>query len=362
MTRDVVIIGGGIAGLSAAYALGPHSRSVTVLEREALPFSHASGRNAAIYRPLEGDDVTSALAAKTPHLLGELGGGAPLLDRSGLCLLSSEARVLAPYVGRAALLGITHRLLEAGELSRAFPELEGGRNRYALHLPQAGVLDIHGIGEALRKRALALGARLRTDTEVRSLCHNGHRVTGVECADGQTIAATDVILAAGAWSATLAATCDAALPLVPYRRHLAQLVAPAETEVAKTVHWDLDTGVYVRKEGSGLLATPGDHTPHAACPPAVDPSALERLAVQLHSLVPRYRESRVRNVWGCLRTLSPDHAMVVGQGSRLDGLYWFGGLAGHGMSAGLGASEVLRDAFLDRANPFRVALSATRFE
>ncbi len=362
MSRHVVIIGGGIAGLSAANALAPHAATLTLVEKEPFAFSHSSGRNAAMYRPLEESPSVTELALRSAALLRELGEGRPLVDACGMLLTSHDARTLELLRDRASEFGVPHACLDETQIHQARPELIGGRARFGIELSSAGVLDIHEIGERLRRRALAARTKLQFGTTVASIEHDGRRVRSVNLADGSAITATDVVLAAGAWSRQLSETCDCGLPLTPHRRHLMQLNAPESAPPVRAITWDMELGAYLRKEGTGILATPGDHEPHSATDPSVAPAQVEALARVLPKLAPRHRDSEVKQVWACLRTLTPDTDMVLGRSARLDGLFWFSGLAGHGMSAGLAAAEALRDDFLGKDSPLLAALSPQRFD
>lgn len=354
-----LVLGAGIAGLSAAHALLTRGARVTVLEREALPFSHSSGRNAAIYRPLELGAGIPVLARRSATLYDALlGSRSAWLDRRGLWLVAASEQALEPLRTRAIADDVAHRI------STELPDvLRGGRARVGLHLADAGVLDPHAIGQALSAAVRAAGGVLRTNTPVARIVAESDRVTGVRLDDGEALPADAVIIAGGAWAAALAETAGAPLPLTPIRRHLVQLTLREPLAPRAPTVWDVELEAYFRPESGGVLASPCDETPWPAELPAADPAALELLSTRLTALAPRLStSSSVVRSWACLRTFAPDRAPVVGPDARVHGLHWVAALGGFGMSTGIAAGELcargalgdVDDALLSALSPIRL--------
>lgn len=362
---NTIVIGAGIAGLSAAWQLLEQGTpNVIVLEREALAFSHSSARNAAIFRPLEADAPVVKTVARSAQLLSELPGGDDALRRCGLLLVARSQAALEVQRQVAEQCAVRHDALGAVQLYDKYPELEGGRAHHALWLPEAGVLDIHRVAEALRTRIGALGGSLQLNAEISQLRtdKDGH-ISGVQLRAGRRIDAQRVVIAAGAWASEVGQTCGAALPLVPYRRHLAFLTptSPRIIPSSRPVVWDVETGVYFRPESGGILACPGDHEPTQPGVPTVQALQLEHLAEHLPGLCPLLQTYAVQRPWACLRTMSADRGLVIGADPRLRGLFWLAGLGGQGMSAGLGAGELLANVVVGAPMPAHgKAFSVTR--
>lgn len=357
---DVVIIGGGIAGLAAAWRLALSGARPCLLEREPFLAAHASGRNAAIFRQVDGDLPGAQLAQRTRLLLPALGEG--LLDVTGAIYAGDPGR-LSPLAQAAAQADVPVEPMDAGELRRRVPVLEGGELTGGLFFPGDGVLDLHALVGALSRAATSRGAEIRTRAGVRGLKVQHGKLQGVILESGEELLAPRVVMAAGAWTAELGRAAGLPLPIVPRRRHLAMLVSEGAGESGRArgpVVWRLDEQVYFRPETGGVLASPCDEQEWAPGVPPTAPEALVQLADRLSRLAPALAQLSVRSAWACLRSFAPDGGLVAGVDPRLAGLSWVAGLGGRGMSAGLGLGEVVAAAVLGEPHELAQALSPAR--
>lgn len=360
-TADVVIIGGGIAGLSVAWCLtraGVHA--VALFEREPLFASHSSGRNAAIFRLLDRSAGVPALALRSRELLDELMRGRSWLRETGALLSARSPSALAPLIEVAHAHGIPHSIVERPELGRLCATLASGSATVGIHVPGDGVLDIHAMVSALSEAARLGGAHLRTGAAVEAIELRGGRAVGVRLAGGESVDAGAVLIAAGAWASTLGEAVGAPLPLAPLRRHLAQLAPRERVEPESPVVWCEDEAVYYRPESGGVLASPCDEDAFPPCLPPEEPGALALLAEKLARVAPGLADAAVRRSWACLRTFAPDRALVAGPDPRVPGLFWLGGLGGHGMTAGVGAGELAAALLRGEGHPLAQALAPGR--
>jgi D-arginine dehydrogenase len=362
---DAIIVGGGVAGLSVARVLAEKKQRVLLLEREAQLASQASGNNAAIFRPLEHDAASAELPRRSRQLL-EAWFGPGLLEVTGLVLVSEAAAEVTRLIAAARSGGVAHEQLDESQLRALAPSLAGGEARHALLLHEGGVLDVPAFTSGLAAQARKFGAELRAQVAVREVTQARGRITGVTLADGTRVSARCVIVAAGAWNASLGEASGAALPLVPLRRHLIELRTRADIATSEPVVWRLEDEVYYRRQGSGVLASPCDETRAilavtTTARVASDPTAPAALNEKLQRIAPALANGSIVRAWACLRTFAQDRELVVGSDPRVQGLYWFGGLGGRGMSVAPAAAEWLAAGILGESSPpLAAALSPAR--
>jgi D-arginine dehydrogenase len=364
-SADVIIVGGGVAGLSAARALAEKKLRVLLLEREPQLATQASGNNAAIFRPFEHEAASALLPRRSRQLL-EAWFGTALLEITGLVLVSHAAEPVSLLAAAAMSGGVAHSVLDGSQLRALAPSLAGGEARHALLLHEGGVLDVPALTTGLARQARAMGAELRTNVAVQAFTQARGRITGVTLAGGEQLAASSVIVAAGAWNASLGEVSGAEMPLVPLRRHLIELETHAAIAAAEPVVWRLEDEVYYRKQGSGVLASPCDEsratlTVSSSAPAISDASAAVTLNDKLQRTAPELADGSIVRAWACLRTFAHDRELVLGSDPRVQGLYWFGGLGGRGMSVAPAAAEWLSACVLGEAvPPAAAALSPAR--
>ena len=298
---DVIVIGAGFAGASAAASLAQSGMtSGVVLEREALPGSHASGRNAAMARQLETDPTLLKLAIEGVHRLREKSvDGRPVLRQTGgLYLIHGKPDRAAEWRAQLHECCVSSELVPAAKARLRFPFLNQFDFDYMLFCPTDGIVDIHALVSDLLAEARHASFQVITDCACESLILDGSTVCGVRTPRGE-IRARIVADATGAWAGYLGRE-SAPLPLKRLRRHL---FVSADSELLPRdapLVWDLDAGYYVRPEGAGLLLCPCDETEHPPGIPEVDPEAEGLLADKLLKHAPGLAEITVaRKSRGC---------------------------------------------------------------
>lgn len=338
---DTIVIGGGMAGVSAAAALASFG-SLLVIEQEASLGAHASGRNAAIFRPLEHDHTTAELARRSLEILSSFTSEA-ILRPVGLLLASADHARLAVTAAHALQREVTHSVVDRTQCVARVPMLAGGEVTGGVWLPDAGVLDIHRMLTLLAARARDRGARIRYRATVAGLELEAGAIKAVRLADGDVVRCSRVVIAAGAWAAKLGAACGSSVTLTPIRRHLAQLRGAAPHDPNAPVLWRIDPEqeLYFRPESGGTLASACDAVAADPSGLATDPVALELLASKLSRTAPTLARTSVQHAWACLRTFAADRELVVGPDAQVPGLYWLAGLGGRGMAVAVAAGEVL---------------------
>ncbi|MEO6224517.1 MAG: FAD-dependent oxidoreductase [Sphingomicrobium sp.] len=330
---DILVIGGGIAGLSAAAALAPCA-AVTVLEAEAQIGFHSSGRSATMLHYALGDRLVRALTLASrpffddpPEAFREtpIGRRMPVLvfarddERAALDALHAELSVFADL-----------DLLDA----RAVHELCPLLNAQARHgiADRNGIrLDPHALLQSNLRQLRRSGGNLATGARIAAI----ERRSGawhVTSAAGEQWAAPILVNAAGAWADELAKLAGVApIGLAPKRRTIITFDAPDGMTLdglpfAKTVGDEL----YFAPESGRLFASPMDEEPSDPCDAQPDELqialAAQRMEQRTIVTIPR-----IHSKWAGLRTFTPDRHPAVGFADGADGFFWLAGQGGFGL-------------------------------
>ena len=369
---DVVIIGGGIAGASAAYFLARLGvRDVLVLERSAVA-AGASGRASGLVVFCEANHPGQAALLKASADFyaswEEQIGRPPALTPLGGLMPVSAADVpsLEHEVGLMQAAGHDVRLVGPDEIAVLAPGWCRDDIAAAAYSPSSGYIDPPQVTTALMNRARALGVRVYQGAEVHAIDVEAGCVTGIVATRG-TIKASVVIIAAGAWSAPLGRLVGAELAVRPARSQVLHLKPPADMPYPFPVSGDDRNHVYFRPEPGGLvLAAPETAEPYPDEPPA-DPDAFDTSAAawlgrwvvqQLARRMPAMREAEIVGGHAGVLPKGPDGYPLLGAMAEAHGLYCLCDTGGNGMTASPGLGRALAElivqgkTFVD-IHPFR---------
>ncbi|MBK8794741.1 MAG: FAD-binding oxidoreductase [Holophaga sp.] len=338
---EILIIGGGIAGLSTAFHLAQAGQQgVVLLDREDLPGFYASGHNAGIARQLTGKAEHTTLTlegARRLHMAG-------LIDGSGGLLLGANPGGTDALAREAEAFGLPVQRHEGTPIT-------GLKAAEHLLIPSDGVIDIDLMLNHCAEGARAQGASLRFGCEVRAI-HSSAAGFEVETDQG-TLQTRILVNAAGGWCGELGKMAGGLdIAFQPLRRHLVWSNAPYPAH--QPWAWWADRPLYVRPESGGLLlcACEEQETPLPTrhTQPENDDSILEGLAASLRELAPTLADLPIARLWCGLRTFAPDRRFVIGYDPINPHLFWVAGLGGHGMTSGLAVGELAAQAILGKAN------------
>lgn len=336
----IVVIGGGIAGVSAAWALAA-DHEVVLLEAEAELGTHSTGRSAATLSETVGHRTMCALARASRAFLERPPTGFtdhPLTTSRGLLWIGrrEDAEALEVIAAMAASgVAPTARRISARETAALVPVLRseavGGGGLWE---PDARSVDVSGLLAAYARGARARGAALRRSAPVEACTvgpdgwtvHLSSRDGGGE----RTLAADVIVDAAGAWGDVVADMAGVTpLGLQPMRRTACLVPAPAEAGSWPLV-MDVAGRCYFEPEAGGLLLSPADE--HPSQPTDARP-AMEDVAWALDMLaaITTLEVRTVRHQWAGLRTFTPDRAPAVGWDPAVPGFCWSVGQGGAGI-------------------------------
>jgi D-arginine dehydrogenase len=335
---DVAVVGAGIAGLSLAYFLARHGvGDVALIEREARPSFHASGRSARTLVELDAVATVQRLKVAGAAFLRDPPEGfaaAPLIETRGVLHLCDAARWRALRVELAQWreAGVEVAPLAAAEVCAMVDVLDAERFEGAAWLPRDGFIDVDALARAYLGGARAGGVRLHTGSGVDAI---RTRVGGFEVATSQCVfRCARVVNAAGAWAADIARLAGVqAPPLQPYRRciGICEPLPPGPASGRWPLVWSEPDQVYFREFGGQLLMCPMDEEPERAHDVAAEPGTVAAGLGRLLRLAPGLAGLRVVRSWAGLRTFAPDRVPVVGEERALPGFFWLAGQGGCGI-------------------------------
>ena len=321
---DVIVVGAGIAGASVAGELASGAR-VLVLEREAQPAYHASGRSAAVYiEPYSTDPIYALTRATLPFLESPTAGftDQALTHPRGYLLLvrSADASTLDDYLAHWG--GRCPEILEIGfaDARAMVPVLRDGYAARFAYDPTAVSLDTNEMVQGW------LRAVRRGD----GACVVGADVTGARRAHGLWHVATS----RGEARAPVLVN-----PLTPHRRSAALIAAPAGEDISS---WPavspVEKSFYFKPEGAHLMVSPADQTPSEPMDAWADDLDLA-IAIERAEAAAVLEVQRFEATWAGLRTFVPDENPVYGWDPVIEGFYWCAGQGGVGFQTAWAAAR-----------------------
>lgn len=326
---DIAIAGAGIAGASLAAELAPHAR-VLILEMEAQPGYHATGRSAAFWSETYGGPLIQPLTTASHDAL------APFLSPLGSLHIgrTNEAARIDALLSQFHGSGV--------DLSACDPRerIAGLRDDWTLGIwePSCAYIDVGGLHQHDLARARQAGAVLVTTAELRSATRiGGQWQLGTAAGD---FAADVLVDAAGAWADQVARLASARpIGIQPYRRTMLQLrtepVPPAD--LPHVAH--IAGSFYFKPEGERLWLTPHDEIPSLPCD--AQPEEID-VATAIHRFegVVDWRVAGLDRKWAGLRSFAPDRLPIYGFDPAVSGFFWCAGQGGFGIQTAPAAAKL----------------------
>ncbi len=361
MTRsDFVIIGGGIAGAGAGYALANAGKSVLLLERESQPGYHTTGRSAALFSETYGNRPIRALTVASRDFLISPPAGftdAPILTPRGVLQVGSAdraAKLDAAYDEMRKLVPSLQRLTPEQVLAQMpilRPETVTGG---ALAEPEAMDIDVHALHRGFLRGMTAAGGRIVTDAEVTGIARNDADWQ-VETSQGN-FSAPVLINAAGAWADVMAGIAGVApVGLQPKRRTAVTFDPPNGADIhGWPMVLDADETFYFKPDAGRILLSPCDETDSDPCDAQPDEMDIA-IAVDRLETATTLQVRRLAAKWAGLRSFVADRTIVCGFDPAAPGFFWLAGQGGYGIQTSAAMSRVAGALALGRSLPQDVA-------
>ena len=341
VSTDIIVIGAGIAGASAAAGISLNQR-VILLEMESQPGYHATGRSAALFSEIYGNSAIRALStASRPYFLDDANwsDGVPLLGPRGSMIIAREDQMAQLDAMAVSINSDRARLISAAEACNLCPALRANYVAQALHEPDACDVDVSALHSVYLRRLKQRGGVTMLAHKVTRIEQRGglwYIDTGEAC-----FSAPVLVNAAGAWGDEIAQLASVQpVGLQPMRR-TAFTVDPPQGLVPDS--WptviDVEEQFYFKPEGGRVLISPADETPQP--PSDVHPEEIDiAIGVDRVEAAAKLDIRHIRHRWAGLRTFVSDRTPVVGFDDKASGFFWLVGQGGYGVQTAPALAQI----------------------
>lgn len=332
-TADIIVIGGGVAGLSSACELAKHA-SVILLEREEYLGYHSTGRSAAIFSDTYEPKTIQTISRLSRSILSHdalfAGSLDKLLKPRGILHVAKrdQAPLLDRFLESAKGADTTLDMIKENEVYDLIPILKRNTVSGAIYERDACDIEVSLLQELYRRTLLKRGGVIHMDREVLA-CRRANGCWSVETSKG-AMEAPVLVNAAGAWADDIAQR--ARLPPLDMTPLIRTAIGISLDHSARD--WPmtrmLDNTLYFKPEGAGLMACPFDERPSPPCDAQPEDIDVATAAWRLEEAT-TVRVERINSKWAGLRTYLPDRRPAVGFAAEAEGFFWLAALGGFGV-------------------------------
>jgi sarcosine oxidase subunit beta len=322
-TAEVVIIGGGIMGLSTAYHLARAGQKDVLLLEQNLLAQGSTGLS--------------------------VGGIRQQFSHASNILLSQESVRVFERFGEVFETDIHFRQVGYVFLvqrEETWAEFQGNvETQRRLNVPVDGYADPYLVAMGYANAARQLGVRIEEKTKVIGVQLEKGNVLGVETEYGP-IAAPLVVNAAGPWASGIGAMAGLDLPVKPYRRQVFITKAFPYIPPPVPLIIDQDRAFYFRSEGPGILFGMSDPDEPSSFHTNVDWAFLEKVIDVAVKRVAVLARAELLRGWAGLYEVTPDGNPIIGESPGLKGFYCAVGFSGHGFQHGPAVGRIMSELIL----------------
>ena len=379
-TADVIVIGGGVAGLSTAMQLATRGASVIVVERDRLG-NGSSGRAAGLLGQLRGTTAATRMLMDGVEIVKELEQQADvdIFVQTGslrVAATAERAQEITDLVAMGKSIDFEIDHLDNQQVAELLPYMKTDDLLDACYCPTDGHLQPAELVSAYIKVGRSKGVEYRTDSPCQGLIIEGGRVTGVKTAGG-TLHAPAIVNAGGPWSYLLARMAEATLPTAALG-HVYLTTRPDENNPVDRLSpaiRDRHLRLYARPESGGLIIGMygEDCVEHdmETLPDDFDMSTLKarpddlHLAMLIDAVEKRFPWINPRTpmtVTVGIMTFTPDGKPFCGTMPDIEGLYHCSGFSGHGIVQSPAIGVIMADLVREGSTSYDIeAIEADRY-
>lgn len=351
-TADVVIIGGGIEGAAAAWALSQRGvTDVVVLERNTVA-AGMTGKSSGIVRCHYGVRSLAAMAAVGLEVFEkaeEIFGGDIGFRQTGYVVGvgAQDVDALRKSLAAQRSVGVQTEEIGADEVARMWPWADLSPFAAFGWESRGGYGDAYQTAQAFAASARAAGVRIRQGVAATALVLDGDRVTGVRTADGDTVSAGTVVVATGVWTRPFLAPYGLDVPIRVVREQIV-LISPGVDVGPVPVFSDLVSLQYVRPElggeilfGNSDLSDPEDADPDAYSNRATE-AFVDLTVDRVGTRFPGFPDAAITSSYAGCYDATPDWNPVI-SATGIDGLVVAAGFSGHGFKIAPAVGRLVAD-------------------
>lgn len=356
-TADIVIVGGGIMGTSAAYYLAKRGVSDVVLVEKDLLSQATTGLSVGGIRQQFSHPANIRLSQHSLRVFKSFKAefGVDIYFRAaGYLFLAQKETTWNDFlssVDTQRQMNVPVEVLSPGEIKRRWPFLRVDDLKGGTFGPEDGYADPYLVAMGFADQARRLGVRVEEKTEVTGIRVKNGRVEGVETSGG-SISTPVVVDVAGPWGGEVARMAGINLPVKPFRR---QVFATSPFDaIPKPVPMVIDQDVtfYFRGEEPNILMGMSDPDEPSSFHTHVDRDFMERVTEAAVFRAPILEKAGIIRGWGGLYTITPDDNPVIGAIPAVEGFICAIGFSGHGFQHGPAVGLILSELILDDHTEF----------